>query len=231
MKHEELMKDVHEVAKEIETKGHKEKKSSFVWLWSLILGFLIILMVVPYYGVKLDPEPKYIPQISEVIVVENTVVNTGERRNVNSRDQIRNFLEPNNPRVKNMADRILSLSGCPEDRACYAKALFYFVRDRIGYVNDPPDEYIKPFEEMVSVNLGDCDDKSLLLANLLQSVGIYTRFVFVPNHVYVTAYIPDSLKKYHDSEQYGWINLDPTCNYCGYGDIARSYVDTEKVFV
>ena len=70
---------------------------------------------------------------------------------------------------------------------------------------------------------GDCDDHAVLLANLMRSIGIYTDFVHVPRHVYIRIYLPEAPKKYLDEE--GWIELDPTCKHCEFGEIPRQYWD------
>lgn len=232
MKHEELMEDVKKVQKELaeEKEFVEKKKGPLIWIGSVLLALLVIMLVVPYYSIKLDPEPKYIPEINEVFSADNVIINN-EDRNIANRAELLKFLEPNNPSVKQAADKIITLSKCPSNKICYAKALFYFVRKKINYVGDPPDEYVKTFEEMMTAPVGDCDDKSVLLANLLQSIGIYTRFVFVPNHVYVMAYIPESLKRYHDKEQFGWVNLDSTCAYCKFGETAYQYKDVQKAYI
>ena len=64
---------------------------------------------------------------------------------------------------------------------------------------------------------GDCDDASVLLANLLQAVGIRTRFVLIPGHVFVQAWIPEAPRTYKADKD--WVNLDATCDYCGFGEI------------
>lgn len=79
-----------------------------------------------------------------------------------------------------------------KDWTCEAKALHQFVRDGIRYVQDPIDiERLQAPDKTLEISAGDCDDKSILLAALLESIGHPTRFVaigFEPNvysHVYV----------------------------------------------
>lgn len=230
MDEKHLKEDIEQIEKELASDEYVDKKFPWGIVGAIVIGILIIFMVIPEYAIKLDPEPKYIPKLEEVFPRQNmTAVNIAAER---SRHEINSFLEPNNPVVKRAADRIISLSKCPADENCYAKAIFYFVRDRIQYVSDPPDDYIKSFDEMMMSPVGDCDDKSLLLANLLQSVGIHTKFVVIPEHVYVVAYLPESLKKYHDKEiGPGWVNLDATCEYCAFGEIPILNQDKVKQII
>lgn len=81
----------------------------------------------------------------------------------------------------------------PKDWAGEIKAVFEFVRDQIRYTRD-----IRGMETLqippvtLDLSAGDCDDKSTLLAALLESIGHPTRFVAVGytvpkaySHVYV----------------------------------------------
>jgi len=81
---------------------------------------------------------------------------------------------------------------------------------------------------MFSVKGDDCDGHAVLLANLLQAVGLNTRFVFVPNHVLLQVWLPDAAKRYKVSDD--WIYLDPTCQSCSFGELPQQYVDSEKRF-
>lgn len=234
MNQEELVKtQLTEIEKQLA--GQKDiirkQRTPLYWIGGLLLALLIIMMVFPYYSVKLNPEPTYIPTIDEATPFQVNKINESIDRRLNGESDILRFVEPNNPEIKQMADRIITLSKCPSDTTCYAKAMFYFVQKNIQYVNDPPDDYIKPFDEIIVTKVGDCDDKTVFLTNLLQSVGISTRFVFVPEHVYVMAYLPESANKYQDKVQFGWVNLDATCENCEFGQIVPEYYNAKKQYV
>jgi len=84
--------------------------------------------------------------------------------------------------------------------------LHAFVRDNIRYVKDIRGvETIATPEITLDIGQGDCDDKSVLLASLLESIGHPTRFVavgFTPgiySHVLVETKIGDK-----------WISLETT---------------------
>ena len=83
-----------------------------------------------------------------------------------------------------------------KDYTSEVKNLHKFVRDNIRYVRDVRGvETLQIPEKTLEFRSGDCDDKSMLLASLLESIGHPTRFVaigFVPNkyaHVYVESKI------------------------------------------
>ena len=84
--------------------------------------------------------------------------------------------------------------------------IHHFVRDRIRYVKDIRGiETLATPEMTLQIGQGDCDDKSVLLATLLESIGHPTRFValsFYPgnySHVLVESKIGNK-----------WIALETT---------------------
>lgn len=76
------------------------------------------------------------------------------------------------------------------------QAVHRFVRDRIRYVKDIHGvETLHTVERILTNAAGDCDDKSILVASLLEALGHHTRFVaigFKPevySHVYPETWI------------------------------------------
>ena len=93
------------------------------------------------------------------------------------------------------------------------KVLHRFVRDQIRYVKDVKGvESVQTPDVTLSIKAGDCDDKSVLLAALLESIGHPTRFVaigFQPDdfvHVYVETRIGTSWLPLETTEpvEVGW---------------------------
>lgn len=77
-----------------------------------------------------------------------------------------------------------------------AKTLHEFVRDKIRYVRDITNvETIQTPIQTLQIGSGDCDDKCILVATLLESIGHPTRFVacgfnYAPiSHVFVESRI------------------------------------------
>lgn len=107
--------------------------------------------------------------------------------------------------VRTLAVSLTSICN-QKDWACEVSTLHAFVRDQIRYINDITDvETVHTPDVILSQRAGDCDDKSLLLASLLESIGHPTRFVaigFQPgvfSHVYVETKIGNN-----------WIPLETT---------------------
>lgn len=94
----------------------------------------------------------------------------------------------------------------PKDWSGEVEALHRFVRDEIRYVRDVRGiETIAVPEYTIATGQGDCDDKAVLLASMLEAIGHPARFTaigFSPhsfNHVFVESKIgPD------------WIALETT---------------------
>lgn len=83
-----------------------------------------------------------------------------------------------------------------KDYSEQVRRLHAFVRDHIQYVLDTADvETVATPEKTLEYGAGDCDDKSVLLCALLESIGHKTRFIaigFQPgvfSHVYAETLI------------------------------------------
>ncbi len=188
------------------------------YIIGIFLVFLITLMTIPYYGLKLNPEPNYnfveldfyddnYTKFESILDVQNLEVSQTIRNNA----------------VKISSER------CQSSIICNAKALFYFVRDEIDYIPDPSREYVQHPIETLKSRGGDCEDKSILLANLLSAVGFNTRFALTFNHAYVQVWIPDAMDKYKSEDS--WISLDSACEYCDFGEIPPKYVKMSKNYI
>lgn len=115
-------------------------------------------------------------------------------------------------RIRNLAVQITTdgfLSGAglqQKDFEGEAERLHAFVRDQIRYVRDTDGvELLHDPVTLLETGAGDCDDKAILLASLLGSIGHQTRFVAVAfepdiySHVWVQDYLGGA-----------WVDLEPT---------------------
>lgn len=85
-------------------------------------------------------------------------------------------------------------------------SVFNFVRDCIRYTLDPNEvETLTTPEMLLEIRQGDCDDKSMLLAALLQAIGHPTRFRAI-------GFRPQALEHVYVETKVGeeWIALDST---------------------
>lgn len=93
-----------------------------------------------------------------------------------------------------------------KDFAGEADRCLAFVRDNIRYVGDIADvEVLHDPVTLLQVGAGDCDDKCILLAALLLSIGHQVRFVAVAfePQAYSHVWLQDLI--------YGkWLDLEPT---------------------
>src|SRR5262245_6298530 len=96
------------------------------------------------------------------------------------------------------------------DFGCEVKAVYEYVRDHYTYRRDPVNvERVQDYKRTIergSLGGADCDDKSVLLASLLASLGHKPAFVVLGktkqrfDHVYVAVRVAGK----------GWVSLDPT---------------------
>lgn len=103
---------------------------------------------------------------------------------------------------------------CPQKAfQCEVQSLHAFVRDRIRYLQDVNGvETVQTPAKTLEMGVGDCDDKSTLLAALLESIGHPTRFMaigFEPDvfsHVYVETLVGSTWVPLETTEpvQVGW---------------------------
>lgn len=209
---------------EVEEQEHWYK-GPIKWILAVFLALILIMMIVPWYSIKLDPEPGNIPSIDEFD--EMIDIETGNQ--TNSLIEAVDNLNPSDPVIKQIATKIASQS-CEQSRICQAKALYYFVRDNIEYVGDPvKSEYIEsPVEVMKSAG-SDCESGTLLLAALEEAIGINAEIVLIPGHAYLRINLPDALSKYKRDGD--WIYLDWTCNSCEFGEIPYKNVNKKASYL
>lgn len=110
-----------------------------------------------------------------------------------------------NQAVRQQAAELVG-SLAPKDFSGEIRACFYYVRDSIRYLMDGTNsERLHTPDALMEIGQGDCDDKAILLASLLESIGFQCRFKAVGfeegilSHVYVEVKLGT-----------GWIALDAT---------------------
>jgi hypothetical protein len=100
-------------------------------------------------------------------------------------------------------ERILTLSreitrGLPvANKMAEAAAIFEWAKANLRYIKDPfTVEFIMHPERLLAIGQGDCDDLSIFLGSMFESIGIPSRFVAVQtrevgkfNHVYAEAWL------------------------------------------
>jgi len=210
------------------------------YIIGLLLVLLLVAMIIPHYGVRLDPWPEHVYSLEELKQITsfpagNETGNGNEGSTVGNFkptrvEDFRLYVMPNDAFVKKIADKVASNACESGERICHAKALFYFVRDNFDYVADPrSSEFVKTARQSLISEGGDCDDASVLVSSLLEAVGIRTRFVFIPGHVYVEASLRKALRKYKNDGD--WVAMDATCRSCEFGEISWKNSGKEKRIV
>jgi transglutaminase-like putative cysteine protease len=107
----------------------------------------------------------------------------------------------------------------PKDEIGELDTLFTFVRDNIRYTRDVNGvETISSPDKTLATQVGDCDDKTVLLCTLAECVGFPTRFVVTGynspreyEHVYAQVFAAGQWIACDTTESYplGWEPPDP----------------------
>lgn len=125
-------------------------------------------------------------------------------------------------RVRDRALELVS-DAAPNGEAEELRRVFEYVRDAVRYVKDVRgiDTLQTPTATLDRLQ-GDCDDKTLLLAALLESIGYPTRFVVSAtrpgqsyNHVYLEAYAASAGGR--------WVPLEPSIAAYPFGRALPSF--------
>ncbi|MEM4244700.1 MAG: transglutaminase-like domain-containing protein [Candidatus Nanoarchaeia archaeon] len=195
-------------------------------LWYIVAAFLVLMVVVwivPYYGLRSDPKPSNIPPLDSVLA-DAPQGNYSFR--LQSISDVRSLQV--SPFMKHVSGKVAS--SCSEvSDVCYSKAFFYFVRDNIVYVPDPKIDYVESPEAVLLAGSSDCDGQAVLLAMLLKSVGITSRIALTYDHSYVQVYLPGAISSYKSEDD--WVFVDPTCKNCRFGQVTFSSVKDVQEYV
>ncbi|MEM3765809.1 MAG: transglutaminase-like domain-containing protein [Candidatus Bathyarchaeia archaeon] len=95
-----------------------------------------------------------------------------------------------------------------------AKEIYEYVRSKMIYVSDPPDDYYqKAYHTLEILDFkGDCDDLAILLCSLLRSIGYRTFLGFQQHHVFAGVVLAKSRPLTADEKnsiEYVEVPLDP----------------------
>jgi transglutaminase-like putative cysteine protease len=111
-----------------------------------------------------------------------------------------------NPTVRAKATNLVQ-SLTPKDWFAEIHTLFNFVQNTIRYVRDIRGvETLHYPEQILAQEYGDCDDKAILLAALLEAIGHPTRFVAVGFRPYQYSHVFTDTRIRNNK----WLSLDPT---------------------
>lgn len=225
----EILKHAKEIEAEIDYEEEERRKSGpLKWILGIFLLLIVVGWLIPSYGIKENPTPGEIPGVEDVLVGE--VVLSNDTIKVVAREDYLKLLNPRDVVVKRAADRIVNIACGSKGVVCNAKAMFLFVRDNFNYIPDPyAFEYVKSARESLVLGGFDCEDGSILVANLLEAVGIRTRFVLIPKHMYVQAYLPDAPRTYKTEDD--WISIDVTCKNCDFGELPYQNVKKARTYI
>ncbi|UCD03487.1 MAG: transglutaminase domain-containing protein [Candidatus Woesearchaeota archaeon] len=206
-------KDAIEAIDELEKELGKDKpkihKPSMVILGSIAI-LVLVTSLIPLYSMKVNPPPSLIKinyfklAQQEELALES--LNTEHFSTIN--EAISNM---NKEDYRDVSVRLATSACRTSSRVCYSKALYTFIRNRIAYINDPASrEYVQLPQKTLLQEAGDCDDKSLALAAMLESIGIDADVGVTSNHAFVRVNLPEASFWIRRNSDY--VYLDPSSN-------------------
>lgn len=211
----------YETAKEAINDPEKDSSRKPIAIIGILLLLVLVLSSIPVYFISVNPPPdrEYISKFD--LTSEERAAFNSENTSFDSINEALSNVFPD--KYRSIAVRLSTNACSSSSKLCYAKALFYYSQN-IRYINDPSArEYVQLPDETLTLLAGDCDDKSVLLASLLESIGIDADVGVTSNHAFVRAQLEDAPF---------WINrdsyvyLDPS-SYKEFGEI--SFRDEEIV--
>jgi len=173
------------------------------------IGILVIVTsLIPLYSMKVNPPPSLIKinyfQLAEDERLNLESLNTGY---FSSLDEAISKMNIEDYRAVSVR---LTVSSCKtSSKVCFTKALYHYIKNRITYINDPEHrEYVQLPHTTLLLKAGDCEDKSLALAAMLESIGIDADVGVTSNHAFVRAQLPEASFWHRRNSDY--VYLDPS---------------------
>jgi len=122
-------------------------------------------------------------------------------------------ISPGDKKINTLASK-LTYKCSNNNKVCETSKLLSFVSNKIKYRSDPNVnyDYIKPPKQTLEAMSGDCEDQTILLISLLESLGINSYMVFTSDHVYPLVCFKKAIrgKKFMKIENKYCYHLEPT---------------------
>ncbi len=157
-----------------------EKKKSQIVVVLVILIFMIIAVASAF-------TLNYDENINELFF-ENDIETVFKDPVILRAEPYLDKIDFNDVELRAYANSIIREEFC-YDKECELNAIYRHVVENYNYISDPEgDELIQSPQETMQIMGGDCEDLSILLASLLDNIGIKTYLVLTEDHAYCLAY-------------------------------------------
>jgi len=203
-----------------------ENKGFFVRLIAILIAVsIIVFFIIPNSIFEPENKPLKIPTLKE-LNDKGFLSNLSIKPLLTNQSIVEQLLIHRtriSPELKTIADYIAS-QVCPykkgNNELCYAKAIYFFVRDNIQYIPDPvKTEFIEPPQITLKSGSADCDGISVLLSSLFTHIGIESRYLLLKNHIFIEIKLKNP-SRYENKD--GYIPLDAACKDCDFGELPNS---------
>lgn len=184
-----------------------QKSKLLIWVLIPIVLLVFILSIVPFYSIKVNPPP-------DRAAVDNFAITSAEKAKLELINYAPTSSIPEAIKQVAVSDYRdiavrLSTSACKvSSELCYAKAIYYYVQGKASYVSDPKVQYVQSPAETLLNSGGDCEDKSLAVAAMLEAIGIDADVGVTSDHAFARAQLSDAPFWLRRNSDYVW--LDPS---------------------
>ncbi len=184
-----FFKDARNAVASLESEVAKPQRRPWLLILALFIVFIFIFSIIPYYLVNINPHPDF-------DVVASFSLSNAEKEKLESAEYKGGaslqsaILQINVDDYRMVSSRLVSHACSVHSDLCYAKAVYAYVSS-MNYISDPKArQYVQSPAETILAKSGDCEDVSILLATMLESIGIDSDVGVTQNHAFVRAQLP-----------------------------------------
>ncbi len=162
-------------------------RKAVVQVVSALLVLTFLFVVVSHRGAVLAGDMKFknvVRQCGQLVLQMGPIQNISNLLLTGSYMSYLSRIDYRDDQINILAIRTVADSGDDEIRKTVA--ILNFVSNEIYYISDPNDgiEHVKDPITTLIAGGGDCEDQTLLLCSMLESVGVKTYIAFTDDHVF-----------------------------------------------
>lgn len=175
------------------------RKIFFQVMLALVLSVSIIYYIANYQDIK-KGKIKFSKATNDIVTFLFSFGPIEQIKGIISYESYGRYLskvDPRNKKINLLASQLTK--PCKDgDHLCEVSLLLRFVTNEISYREDPKggDDYIKSPLETLKSQSGDCEDQTILLISLLESIGKKSYMIFTSNHAYALTCFDEKIENY-----------------------------------
>jgi len=202
---------------------HRVKHIAIFFISTVLGGTLLVLSTTGWVGSE-EPTGPLGEAIWKVSRAAESVGATVKKKSLDHRrlNHYRQYMQhvvSRAPELERIANGLVYGSCAQGDKACEAYKLTRFVAQEIRFQDDGrgDGDHIRRWKDTYEARSGDCEDQTILLSSLLESIGMRTLMFFTPTHVYPGVCLTEKVVdgRYTEDDGTYWpVPMDDTTMYC-----------------